>query len=520
MMSPSTIRKAESMIQSSESSDLKTLLRSRVPIIVVESREELRFLELVKRVAFELKQTVYQWTVARGLTVLGASGGDDSSLEPTEILRHIWSLKMPGIFLLLDFHPYLSDPRNTRLLKEIAQNAERYRETIVLLSHHLEVPEELRLHVAKLDLQLPDESAIEAIVDQVVARVSSGVPRRAVRIDEEAKRLLIKNLSGLTMAEAQRLARQSVEDDLAISLGDIPRVARAKYELLNRDGVLFYEPETAELKDLGGARYLKKWLAQRREIFVGERAAQGLDIPKGILLLGVQGSGKSLAARCVAGSWHVPLLRLDFGALYDKFYGETERRTRDSLKTAESMAPCVLWFDEIEKGIASRDSDSGTSHRVLGTLLTWLAERKSRVFIVATANEIAMLPPELLRKGRLDEIFFVDLPVAEVRKEIFAIHLKKRGLDPESFDLNMLAKITEGFSGAEIEQAIVSGLYSLTGGVGNLDNDLLRDEIRETRPLSVIMAEEVNAMREWARDRTVQADVPRSPGNAMSSSEN
>ena len=248
---------------------------------------------------------------------------------------------------------------------------------------------------------------------------------------------------------------------------------------------------------------LKRWLRQRRPVFLGE--VPGLDAPKGILLLGVQGSGKSLAAKAVAGTWHVPLLRLDFGALYDKYYGETERKTRESLGMAEMMAPCVLWFDEIEKGIATRDSDSGTAHRVLGTLLTWMAERTAKVFVVATANDISTLPPELLRKGRLDEVFFVDLPEHETRKEILAIHLRKRALDPTTFDLEGLAAAAEGFSGSELEQAVVSGLYGTVGGSGHLDTNSLLEEIRVTRPLSVLMAEQIGAMRHWAEERTVRA---------------
>jgi len=232
----------------------------------------------------------------------------------------------------------------------------------------------------------------------------------------------------------------------------------------------------------------------------------GSDVPKGILLLGVQGGGKSLAAKAVAGAWGIPLLRLDFGALYDKYIGETERRTREAFKMSDRMAPCVLWMDEIEKGIATENSDSGVSHRVLSTLLTWMAERKSCVFLVATANDIQSLPAELMRKGRFDEIFFVDLPNSAVRKEILAIHLGKRGLNVKVFDLDKLANACEGFSGSEIEQAVVSGLYAMSSESGVLNDDILLQEMKVTRPLSVVMAENVAALREWAKDRTVSAN--------------
>ena len=257
---------------------------------------------------------------------------------------------------------------------------------------------------------------------------------------------------------------------------------------------------------MGGLRNLKDWLEKRKNLFIGDLENKGIDIPKGVLLLGVQGSGKSLAAKSIAGTWGIPLLRLDFGTLYNKYYGETERKTREALKTADMMAPCVLWVDEIEKGLASESNDSGTSKRVLGTLLTWMSERKTRVFLVATANDIQNLPPELMRKGRMDEIFFVDLPEKEIRKEILNIHLRKRNMDPLNFDLDVISEACEGFSGAEIEQVIVSGFYSTVGGYMQLNTEILLDEIKKTRPLSVVMFEHINSMREWAKDRTVPAN--------------
>jgi SpoVK/Ycf46/Vps4 family AAA+-type ATPase len=258
---------------------------------------------------------------------------------------------------------------------------------------------------------------------------------------------------------------------------------------------------------VGGFKNLKEWLQKRQMIFLGEKNIPGLDTPKGILLLGVQGGGKSLAAKAVAGTWGVPLLRLDIGALYDKYIGETERKMRDSLKMAERMSPCVLWIDEIEKGISTGgENDGGVSQRVLATLLTWMAEKKEPVFVVATANNVQTLPPELMRKGRFDEVFFVDLPDENMRKEILSIHLKKRGFDPAVFDLDKLSQVSNGFSGAEIEQAIVSGLYSMASGSGILTNDILITEVKTTRPLSVLMAEQVEALRDWARDRTVSAN--------------
>jgi SpoVK/Ycf46/Vps4 family AAA+-type ATPase len=286
---------------------------------------------------------------------------------------------------------------------------------------------------------------------------------------------------------------------------DLGGLLRAKHKLLGTEGVLSMELETARFSDVAGLAHLKRWLEQRKAAFLGDAAAMGLDTPKGIMLLGVQGGGKSLAAKAVAGAWGVALMRLDFAAVYNKWLGETERNLRDALKNAEAMAPCVLWIDEIEKGIATGDGDGGESRRILGTLLTWMAERKSKVFMVATANDIERLPPELVRKGRLDEIFFVDLPDDVTRAEIFGLHLAKRKQDPAKFDLAKLAVDADGFSGAEIEQAIVSALYEGYARKQSLSTAIIAEELARTRPLSVVMAEKVAYLRAWAAERTVPA---------------
>jgi SpoVK/Ycf46/Vps4 family AAA+-type ATPase len=293
-----------------------------------------------------------------------------------------------------------------------------------------------------------------------------------------------------------------------ITQDDIPRVLKAKHDLLSQGGLLNLELDTAQFSDVAGVKQLKRWLNQRKPAFLGAPEAAGLDAPKGIMLLGVQGCGKSLAAKAVAGTWGLPLLHLDFGSLYNKYIGETERNLREALKTADAMTPCILWIDEIEKSVStdSGDADGGASQRLLSTLLTWMAERKSRVFIVATANDIQALPPELVRKGRLDEIFFVDLPDAESREEILRIHLDRRKQDPARFDLARLAAACAGFSGAEIEQVVVSALYEAVAEQQPLSDALLAAEIGRTRPLSVVMGEKLQALRTWAADRTVMAN--------------
>lgn len=267
--------------------------------------------------------------------------------------------------------------------------------------------------------------------------------------------------------------------------------------------MLSFEYDTACFADVGGLANLKRWLGERQSAFMEAKPAS---MPKGMLLVGVQGGGKSLAAKAVAGLWGLPLLRLDFACLYNKFFGETERNLRDALKLAEQMAPCVLWMDELEKGLASGDQDGGVSQRVLGTLLTWMSERKAPVFMVATANAIHRLPPELVRKGRFDELFFVDLPGSEVRAEIFRIHLSRRDIDPAQFDLPILAASSDGFSGAEIEQAVVGMLYAAQAAQAGVSQALLLQQLLGTAPLSVVMAEEQAKLRAWADGRCVKAD--------------
>ena len=281
---------------------------------------------------------------------------------------------------------------------------------------------------------------------------------------------------------------------------------KAKYQLINRDDILAFEFETSSFAELAGMLNLKNWLQQREHFFHRSVDMAGMESPKGILLLGVQGCGKSVAAKAVAGAWKVPLLRLDFGRLYNKYIGESESNIRQALKTAEVMSPCVLWIDELEKGISVTENDDGTSQRILGTLLTWMSENKKQVFIVATSNAIEQLPPELIRKGRLDEVFFVDLPTTEVRKAIFCIHADKRNLDKSSLNMTKLAEMTEGFSGSEIEQLVVSAIYSAHAEKSDVTMDTMIDEIGKTRPLSVLMAEKIAVLRHWAKGRTVSVD--------------
>lgn len=490
--------------------DLSLILDSRVPLVVVETHDESRFLEFLKGVvigsATREYRPLFRWSVTEGLQRIDIDmDPQPTNADPEQALRHIRSVEPPGIYVLLDFHPYLEDPMHVRLLKDIAVGAEQRRQTLVLVSHELELPAELSHLAARFKMALPDELGRAKIIKGVVNEWNQANAGE-VQIDQRAFDLLVRNLAGLTRPDTERLARNAIYQDGAITECDLPAVAKAKYELLNRHGVLGFEYETAQFSDVGGLSRLKTWLEQRKRVMDTVDEGPRLDPPRGLLLLGIQGCGKSLAAKATAGILGLPLLRLDVGTLYNKYHGETERNLRDSLQQAEVMAPCVLWIDEVEKGFATGDGDSGLSRRVLGTFLTWLAEKVETVFVVATANDISQLPPELVRKGRFDEIFFVDLPAPRVRLDILRIHLARRDLDPGKFDLVSLVDASEGFSGAEIEQGIVAALYAARAMRQDAETAHILAEFKRSRPLSVLMAERLQALRAWAADRTVPAD--------------
>ena len=486
--------------------DFEALIRSRTPIITVETNEETTIVSLARQIGRKFNMAAFRWTVTEGLQSFEPCDQPmQSVLKSLEVLHFIKNDGRYCLIVLLDFHPYLNDLVHVRLLKDLALTYPRHQCTIVLVGHTVPVPDELLSYTAKFRLPLPSPEELRGIVSDVAADWGAAHGQREVQTTNKALNLLVCNLAGLTATDARRLAFKAINDDGAITESDIPEVARAKYEMLGRDGVLSFEYETAKFSEIGGMKRLRHWLEIRREFFL-DPSASPLDPPRGILLLGVQGCGKSLAAKAAAGILGVPLLRLDFSVLYNKYYGETERNLRKAFETAEVMSPCVLWLDEIEKGVAVQDDDDGLSRRILGAFLTWMSERRKPVFIVATANDIMRLPPELVRKGRFDEIFFVDLPSPQNRRDILGIHLRKRSLDPALFDLELLVKAADGFSGSEIEQAIVSAMYSAHAEQHRLSQEDLLMEIQQTRPLSVVMAEKVQETRDWAASRTVPCD--------------
>jgi len=494
----------------SELQDLTALIRANTPLIVIETRDEARVVELFRQALMQVWRALHRWSITEGLRRIDLDKEDPPEVAPdaSTTLHAIRDATQRGIYVLLDIHPYLGYASTQRLMRDIIQRRDCQPHVLVLVGHKVELPPELDALAVRFTPRLPDANALLKLVREEAEAYTREHGGRRVEADAETVQQIVRNLRGLDPIDARRITRHLIHNDGALGPGDLPQLAKLKFELLNRSGHLHYEYDSARMDDVAGARRFKRWIEQRRGVFTSGDAPPGLDPPKGVLLLGVQGCGKSMLAKAVAAGFGVPLVRLDFGTLYDKFHGETEKNLRAALSSAEQLEPCVLWIDEIEKGLASDggDADGGVSRRVLGYLLTWMAERKSRVFLVATANQIDALPPELLRKGRFDEIFFIDLPDAAAREQLFALHLRRRKLEPSSFDLASLVASSDGFSGAEIEQAIVAALYAAHAAKAPLSDFTLRAELKQTRPLSVLMAEQVQQLREWANGRTVPAD--------------
>ena len=492
----------------SELQDLVALIRADTPLLVIETPDEARVVDLFRQSLMHAWRALYRWSVTEGLRRIDMDR-EDEGIAPdlSATLQEIRSASQRGVYLLLDAHPYLGYASYQRALRDLIQRRDSQPHVLVMIGTKVELPAALEPFAVRVALRLPDANALLKLVKEEAAAYTAQNGGRRVEVDADAVRQIVRNLQGLSLTDARRIARHLIHRDGALGPDDLPELARLKFELLNKSGHLHYEYDTARFADVGGARRLKRWVEQRRAPFVQDPPPPGLEPPKGVLLLGVQGCGKSLLAKAVAGGFGVPLVRLDFGTLYDKYHGETEKNLRAALASTEQLAPCVLWIDEIEKGLAAGNGENdGLSRRVLGYLLTWMAERKSRVFLVATANQVHELPAELLRKGRFDEIFFVDLPDPATRLEIFALHLDRRSLAKDDIDLSALAAAADGFSGAEIEQVIVSALYAAHAEQASLDTQALMQAIRDTRPLSVLMAEQVQALREWALPRTVPAD--------------
>ena len=488
-------------------SELALMIQSRYPSIAVETSEEDRLETTLSQVAADLRVPFFVWTVTSGLHRYGLPNGIYDSQQPLKGLGNVAAMTGEAIFLMKDLHRYLAEPSVVRKCLDLAPAFGHDRRVIVISAVKVDLPRELEPLTARLTLDLPGADELKRLVKRVVAECSR---ERPVSMGLSAADLdrLVDRLRGFTEFEAERAITQAILRDNTLDARDIDFIIELKKEMLRKDGVLEYVSPEENLAEVGGFKNLKVWLAKRKNAFGPEAQRFGLEPSRGILLLGVQGGGKTLVARAVAREWGLPLLKLEPARLYDKFVGETEKNLEKALRMAEHMAPCVLMIDELEKGLSynpSGDADAGLSKRVFGRLLAWLQDRKAPVFVVATSNDIGQLPPELTRKGRFDEIFFVDLPNAAERQEIFAIHLRKRKRDPKLFDLDGLAAASDGFSGAEIEQAVVAALYTAFSRGVEVTSAIIVEELKATKPLSVTRAEDVAALRAWARDRTVMA---------------
>ena len=489
--------------------DLALLFRSRHPLVLCETVEERRFETLVRSVSSELTLPLWTWSAASGLAPSHPVDSEKST-DLSVALRTIRATSGDGTWLLKDPVAQLEQPATLRLLRETAQDFAGSSRTIVLVAPSIPARPELEDIAVRFDFALPGADELRDLLRRVVRQLPRENPSARVRLSKEDAEGIVSDLQGLTMFEAERALARAIVEDNALTAEDRPLIRELKKGLVEGGGLLEFIPAPEGMEHLGGLANLKKWIATRKVgLFPDAAGRPPLDPPRGLLLLGVQGCGKSLAAKTIAATWGVPLLALDAGRLLAPFIGESERNLRDALRRVERMAPCVLWIDEIEKAFVSTgssESDGGVSQRLIGTLLTWMQERAARVFLVATANSVRKLPPEIMRKGRVDEVFFIDLPGEETRAEIFRLHLARRGEDPARIDLSTLAKASEGFSGAEIEQAVVTALYAARAGGFPVDTAALLVAVRSTRPLSVLRGEEIAALRAWAAGRCVSAD--------------
>lgn len=498
--------------RSAAADELDVLIRARYPIVYVVSWEEARVEAHLRRVAARHRKELYEWSVTLGMRKAGdahESAGGKGLADPVEALDIVIEYKEPAIYLFKDFHPFVrsgaqGNIATIRKLREVARALSDSYKTLVICSPLLDLAPELQKDITVLDYALPTPQEMEALLDRICKDVAETASVR-IDLDARSREALTQAAGGLTLQEAENVFAKTLVNDGRLDGGDVSTVFSEKQQIIRKSGLLEYYDANADLSDVGGLDALKEWL-RRRSLAFTDRARQfGLPAPKGILLVGVQGCGKSLCAKAVSREWNMPLLRFDVGRMFSSLVGSSEENIRRAVAVAESIAPAVLWVDEIDKAFAgvagSGGSDGGTTARVMSTFLTWLSEKQRPVFVLATANDISQLPPELLRKGRLDEIFFVDLPNPVERRQIFEIHLAKRARDPAKFELERLAGISEGFSGAEIEEAIISALYDAFYLGREVETADVHKSIKESVPLSKTMSEKISGLRGWAHGR-------------------
>jgi len=485
-------------------SKIEILIRARYPLIYVVSFEEGRVGKRLKDIADERKKQVFNWTITSGLELPDGSFITELK-DPIKVLEYINQSEANALFVLHDYHHYLNDPVVVRKQRDLARALKMTRKNIIFLSPVLKVPTELEKEVAVIDYNLPGKHELREIIKRITGSLGDAKNIEILQSQEKLEKIVEAAL-GLTAEEAENVFAKSLVEKGQF---DITIVLSEKEQIIRKSGVLEYYHVNEKMQEVGGLEELKNWLTKRGKAFTSKAREFGLPEPRGILLLGIPGCGKSLTAKAIAGMWQLPLLKLDVGKVFSSYVGSSEENVRRAIQTAESIAPCILWLDEMEKGFSGIGSsgmtDGGTTARVFGTFLTWLQEKTSAVFVVATSNNVSQLPPELLRKGRFDEIFYVDLPSKEERKEIARIHLEKRKREHGNYDIEKISRETHGFSGSEIEEVIVSGLYDAFNNDEELKQEHLDHVITTMIPLSQTMEEQIKGIRDWAKLRARRA---------------
>ncbi|MBL0058869.1 MAG: AAA family ATPase [Elusimicrobia bacterium] len=499
---------------SPQENEMDILIRARYPLIYMVSWEEARAEALLARMAQRQGKNLFFWSATRGLAEHPFPGTGNAA-DPIQALEQVAVSKQKALFVFKDFHPHLQDPKVIRRLRDLVTDLKSSYKTLVFLSPLLTIPLELEKDITVIDYDLPDFGEMASLVDESLAQAKGKVPFEFNADDREK---IVQAALGMTLSEAENALARSIVDGPTLTVEEIKdTLLKETKQIIRKSRLLEYFEAQQAFADIGGLDLLKHWLEKRGNGFSEKARKFGLPEPKGILLMGVQGCGKSLTCKAISGLWKLPLLRLDMGSIFGQYVGQSEENMRKAIKTAESVAPCVLWLDEIEKGFSGSQSsgavDAGTTNRIFSTFLTWLQEKQKPVFVAATANNIQQLPPELLRKGRLDEIFFIDLPTETERADIFSIHLKRKGRAPAAFNPPLLARLSNGFSGAEIEQCLVEALHNAFAENREVSQNDLETALRDTVPLSTTMAEDISAIRAWAQERARPASSSPTPNS-------
>lgn len=505
---------------------LSNLMRARFPFLYIPTWEEERALSIIRSTVtnedlIKTVRKVFIWSVTNGMTEDGKQGKEDLK-APLKCLEFIATYDQPAVFILKDFHVFFGaggrqvDYQVIRKIRDVLPSLKQSAnpKNVIIVSPILALPTELQKEITIVDFELPSFSEIKSLLLEMIdANKSSS--RITMDLTSEDEERLAKAALGLTLHEAENAFARAMVEDGKFDLSDVEIILEEKRQIIKKSDILEFIKTDLKIEDVGGLENLKRWLLKRNKAWLDSAVQYGLPAPKGVLITGVPGCGKSLIAKAVSAMWQLPLLRLDLGKIFSGIIGSSEENMRKAIKTVEAISPSILWIDEIEKGFSgmSDGGDSGTSNRIFGTFLTWMQEKTKPVFIIATANNIHSLPAEMLRKGRFDEIFFVDLPTKKERKDIFRLHISKRLKNPKvigNFELNevsltLLAELTEGYVGAEIEQIVISALFEAFSEERSIQLDDFKKVVRTTVPLSITQAEQIQSIREWANVRAVAA---------------